>query len=166
MRFAERFAEWMGCAFPLPLPADYQVIVADRADEQLIGSPAADAAPLLLQADIGRLDELPLGYFLTGFWGHGANSYAFYFCEVDEARRVFFRLPYGGIYDDVARQRRAVVAFLSGYAELRRRDDVVKLRAVDSMGEARYDLELKGGGRRAHAESLYGSADFDVLFRV
>ena len=74
--------------------------------DYLIGSKEALKETYLVQ---GAIDEFfinaPEGYFLMGFWGHGTNSYAFYYCKVDSKSKIFFRLPYGGGYMDNDKER-------------------------------------------------------------
>ena len=56
----------------------------------LVGSEQASKNPMLIQGDISEfLKSAPEGYFLSGYWGHGVNSYAFYYSRVDSWSRVF-----------------------------------------------------------------------------
>ncbi len=76
----------------------------------LRGDLAGMEMPALMTEDFDRrLDRLPVGYCVIGFWGHGVNSHAFYFFDVREDRRITIRLPYAGAYVDfeAARQRLA-----------------------------------------------------------
>src|SRR5690606_25955874 len=68
-------------------------------DGLLIGSKEALKSPYLVQGGINsflisEIDE----YFITGFWGHGINSHAFYYSRIDNLSKIFFRLPFGGVY--------------------------------------------------------------------
>jgi len=102
------------------------------------------------------------GTYFCGFHGYGVNSYAYYFCEADARRRVFFRLSYGGAYGDEPLERAHVIAFLKNWARLRDDPRLVSIRAVDSMGVGRWELDW-GSERVTHEESLSNGASFSVL---
>jgi hypothetical protein len=91
---------------------------------------------LLVQEDIDEFLSVPDGYFLAGFWGHGVNSYAFYWCVADRRQRVFLRLPYGGVYMDPKKAPAGVLSVLRSYAGFwtrRKAADIARLVAVSSM---------------------------------
>lgn len=90
-------------SIPIPrslLPLDKIWRVCEKLEYSLLlGSSIAIQRPYILQADIKPfIDSCPKDYYLIGFWGHGVNSYAFHYSLVDEWRKIFFRLPYGGVY--------------------------------------------------------------------
>lgn len=73
-----------------------------------------------IQGDIDEFfDSAPEGYKVTGWWGHGVNSYAFYYLRISEHEKIFFRLPYGGIYMDNDKAAEKISDFLEGYAKFR-----------------------------------------------
>jgi hypothetical protein len=74
----------------------------------------------LVQSDMRRMNDYGDGFFMAGFWGHGAASYAFYWCEVNDRERLFLRLHYGSAYADRDEERHRLVASLGEYAALRR----------------------------------------------
>jgi len=79
------FAEWFGSPLP-PLLRPPGPVTRVRDDGLLYGSASAVDHPYLVQAEIAAfLTAAPTGYYLAGFWGHGFNSYAFYYLD--------FRVP-------------------------------------------------------------------------
>ena len=89
-----------------------------------------------------------MGYFLVGFWGYGANSYAFYYSIVDSWKRVWFRLPYGGVYSDNKKRANDIIKFFPKYFDFQEKlsGKVKKLIAMESMGVGYYKVELLDGG--------------------
>jgi hypothetical protein len=115
----------------------------------LYGTPSAvRAGTLLLQNDLGAfLKSAPAGYLLVGFWGHGFNSYAFYYARVDERSRVYFRLGYGGVYMDNDAAAARIRAFLTRWFALEPilRETMSSYLAVEAMESARYRLVRTDG---------------------
>lgn len=135
-RLPEAFRSELGVDLPLPLPAD---CIALTGDGLLVGSQAAAGTPFLTQSDIASFLKAPPGYFLAGFWGHGINSYAFYWCVTDHRQRVFLRLPHGGVYMDPEKSRGTLLSILRSYAtfwSLPAAGEVTRLIAVYSMGSS------------------------------
>ena len=106
------------------------------------------------------------GYFLLGYWGHGINSYAFYYSRIDQWSHIFFRLPYGGVYMDDMEAARKVREFLSNYFafEPELKIKVKSLTAIDSMYSGDYSITLLDGRLVRMKESLYHNADFKGKF--
>ena len=132
-------------------------------DELILGSPSAVNRAYLDQGSIEDfLETAPEGYVLMGFWGHGVNSYAFYYCVADSWRRLFFRLPYGGAYMDNTELALWIRGFLSNYVEFEDtiRHSVRSLTAVDSMGYGRYKVVGQNGRIIECRESLLKRPDF------
>jgi hypothetical protein len=164
------FKHEMKVALPLRLP---QALIADsygdyagRKVPVLVCSAAAQADAMLVQADISRLGSLPLGYFMAGFWGHGANSYAFYWCEVTPLLRVFYRLPYGGVYSDVDEDRRLVVQFLTNwnvFVASRIPAYVRSVVAYDSMDRASWEFTMADSTKASIDSSAHRTGDFEAL---
>ena len=171
--FKELFEREMKVALPLRLPAALTALSehdfgdsGGRKLPKLVGSASAQTEPMLVQADIPQLHSLPTGYFMAGFWGHGFNSYAFYWCEVTPLVRVFFRLPYGGAFADIDRQRQEVVQFLANWAAFVTRSIPRYVRSVvayDSMREGRWEFTMADGTKARVKGSALGRGDFDAL---
>lgn len=139
-------------SFGIPIPDAWiqgkQLFPIEQGSNLLMGSQLAVREPYLIQGQIAKfLKTSPPGYYLIGFWGHGVNSYAFYYCRVDEKSKVFFRLPYGGVYmdnDQRAKQiREFIVAFLA--FEQSAMPTVTELIAVESMGISKYKVVYADG---------------------
>jgi hypothetical protein len=115
----------------------------------LYGSPVAvQRGTYLLQTEIGSfLRDAPEGYLLVGFWGHGVNSYAFYYARVDAHSRVYFRLGYGGVYMDNDAAAAQIRAFLTRWFALEPilRERTASYLAVEAMEAARYRLVRADG---------------------
>ena len=72
---------------PIMLPNVEFVPMDDRDPDEsfLFGTQISLKKQYLVQGAIRDfIDNCPQGYFLIGFWGHGVNSYAFYYSRVDE----------------------------------------------------------------------------------
>ncbi|MBI5866793.1 MAG: hypothetical protein HZB43_00630 [candidate division Zixibacteria bacterium] len=130
----------------------------------LYGSPSAKKNQFLIQGDIFHkfISDCQIGYFLIGFWGHGVNSYAFYYARVDEQSKICFRLPYGGVYMDNKECAAEIARFLSAFAAFEHRlaGCPHQLVAIDAMAHGRYRLELPGDVVVEHNDTLLHSADF------
>ena len=133
----------------------------------LYGSAIAKQKNFLVQFDIDDfIASDDKGYFLIGYWGHGINSYAFYYLRIDDWSHIFFRLAYGGVYMDDAKAARKVREFLSNYFAF---EPELKLKAksliaIDSMGYGDDLITLLDGRLVSLKESLYGNADFSGEF--
>lgn len=139
-----------------------------EADSYLFGSEIAKrAGAFLSQGDIKRfIAECPEGYVLIGHWGHGVNSYALYYQRVDEWSRIFFRLPFGGLYMDNDREARQIREFLINYFDFEKeiRNKVKSLTAVEAMYEGYYlIIPLIGQPIELH-DCLYRNPDFKEEF--
>jgi hypothetical protein len=87
--------------------------------------------------------DVPDDYVMAGHWGHGVNSYAIYYTGRWQRHRVFFRLPYGGVYGDPAQDVAFAVEYLAAYAAFREhsmsRFDASTL--YHNMGESFAEIE-------------------------
>ena len=129
----------------IPLQEDLIPFGKNAEDAKLFGSRVAAKNPYLLQGNINRfIKSCPEGYFLVGFWGHGINSYAFYFSQVDLWKTVLFRLPYGGVYMDNKTMAKCICDFLPNYFEFEKRlhGKVKYLIAIESMDFGYYKITL------------------------
>ena len=154
----------------LPLPDFKLYPIGNSLDKALLfGSSKALKKLFLVQGHINHFAKIcPKGYFLLGFWGHGVNSYAFYYSRCDEWSKIFFRLPYGGAYMDNRRAASEISNFISKYSkfEKRVRNRGFKLLAIDSMNEAQYRLESSDGKKFEHKKSLLSDANFSKIFKI
>lgn len=160
------FQECIGVPIPAGLLPDIELLPCfdkKAEDALLFGTAAACKKPFLMQGQIGEfLESAPNGYYLIGFWGHGVNSYAFYYSRVDAWSRVFFRLPYGGVYMDNDKTARKMRAFLSAFPafekEIGRKS--AHLVAVDAMDYGYYELHSPSGGKHIFRGSLWRKSEF------
>lgn len=145
--FAARLSRDLGLdlrALILPPVSFHPLDERPSQESVFFGSEAAREYTCLLQGDMDWfLTQAPVGYAQIGFWGHGVNSFAFYYARVDEWSRVFLRLPYGGVYmdnDEAARQiRRFVPAFFE--FEQRIKPVTTSWLAIETVGAARYQRQ-------------------------
>jgi hypothetical protein len=135
--------------------------------EDLFGSPSAMERKFLLQGDIKDfISSEDKGYFLIGLWGYGVNSYAFYYSRIDEWSHLFFRLPYGGVYSDIKKDKTQLRKFLKNYFhfELELKLRAKSMVAIDSMGHGEYKIELLDGRIVQLNESFLHDPDFGGRF--
>lgn len=133
----------------------------------LVGSEVAARRPYLLQSNIGEfIRGGPPGYFLTGFWGHGVSSHAYYYSRVDAWSRVLFRLQYGGLYGDAGQDGHSIREFVIHYFDLERRlqGRAKTLLAIDSMHLGRYEVVMVDGRSCEWRHSLYRRPQFMEIF--
>ena len=131
---------------------------------QWFGSRVAAKQPFFLQGSINRfIQSCPEGYFLVGFWGHGINSYAFYFSQVDSWKKVYFRLPYGGAYMDNKSMAKCICNFFPNYFKFEKklRGKVKHLIAIDSMDFGYYKITLSDNKIIELEESLLYQPSFE-----
>jgi hypothetical protein len=147
--FAQLFERIMKAPPPFPVPPDYEVLssrqLSGKTSELMIGS--GSGTTLLVQADIGAVMEAPVGWFQAGFWGHGVNSYAFYYGRVTEHSRIYLRVSYGeGAYvaDPEAHRTRAL-AKLRKYIPLGDSLPCKHVTLVQSMDYAHWRIERLDG---------------------
>lgn len=154
----------------LPLPDCKLHPIGKSYDKALLfGSSKAFKKLFLVQGHIGRFAQIcSQDYFLVGFWGHGVNSYAFYYSRCDEWSKVFFRLPYGGAYMDNGRAASEISTFLSNYFKFENqvRNLGFKLFVIDAMHEAQYRLEATDGKKVEYNKSLLIDANFSEIFKI
>jgi len=152
----------------IPFPEGLLAIDSKNCDEALLfaSSIAKETKHGLyfVQADIGSfLKSCPRGYFMVGFWGYGINSYAFYYVRVDSMSKVFFRLPYGGVYMNNDQMALLVKNFLTNFLIFEKRliGAVKSFVAVESMGVGYYTFLLRNKRKIELKESLFRDGDFD-----
>ena len=159
----DAYRQSFGEEFPDSLLPDSQLCGEDAfPDGLLVGTEAAAQDPRLVQAFILGPAPKP-GYFLMGFWGYGANSYAFYYQRVEADRSVLFRLAYGGFYMDNEIAAREIARFMASYAVFQATllERGGTLRAVESMGSGEYHVVLPNGRTLEASQSLLGNPPFD-----
>jgi hypothetical protein len=166
------FKKSFGTSMPRIMLPKEEIFPLDNKNSKeafLFGSKIARGKQFLIEGGIGSfIESAPKGYFLIGFWGHGVNSYAFYYSRVDSWSKIFFRLPYGGTYMDNEKMGKYVQEFLTSYFQFERRvkKRVKTLIAVESMGDGYYRIELPDGKSFELEESLFENAEFMKIFSV
>jgi hypothetical protein len=121
-RFRDLFEAEVGAPFDagLHLPNELESRYVTGSGEPcpvLVGSPGAVRRPML-NGSYSDVQDLPVGYFLTGFSGYGINSNAFYFVSAQPGWRAFLRIPFGNVYADPEREAREVLDALAGWRRL------------------------------------------------
>ena len=126
-------------------------------EEYMYGSLSAKDHVYLTQGDIDDfISSENKGYFLIGFWGHGANSYAVYYrgmmtgaMYISDFLMVVFTVTLKKI-------KKRIRKFLKNYfafePELKSR--AKSLIAIDSMGVGDYRIELLDG-RTVSVEEIF-----------
>jgi len=100
----------------IPLEDNLVPIDGSALSSLMFGSPVAAPKQFLIQSDIDPfIRSCAQGYFLVGFGGHGINSSAFYYSRVNAWSRIFFRLPYGGVYTDNNVMAKLIIQFLTSF---------------------------------------------------
>lgn len=138
-----------------------------QVNDGLIATRVAQNDPLLIQGDLDSIEDAPVGYGLAGFWGYGINSYAFYFQTVTDYRRLFVRLPYGGMFMDDARCHVNIREYLSALLEYVSLDlrSYETFAAFESMGWGYYRLETQMGDVYELRDSLGDAKDLRERLR-
>lgn len=147
--------------FDLPSVSFHPMDDRPVTESMFFGSEHARAYTVLTDSDMAWfVEQAPVGYATFGFWGYGVNSYAFYYSRVDEWSRVFFRLPYGGVYMDNIQAADYISAFVPAYFEFERRIRGVTDNwiALDAMGSGRY-LRQAGIRQWEYRESIVQAPD-------
>lgn len=163
------------CSREFPLDLSGQAMVALYlldlpAEGKLFVSPEVIASHnyYFIQGDIEEFfDSAPDGYKITGWWGHGINSYAFYYLRITEHEKIFFRLPYGGVYMDNDKEAEKISDFLGEYS---------KFRELASSLECSYSLtcsmnpdleyQVRTRGHSADGRLPYAAASFEALGNI
>ncbi len=175
----EKLKEAFGKAYKFPLteiislPDNLVPLYPERGeDNYFFYSPTAEESqfpPYRAQGEIDIFLKLaPQGYFQVGFCGHGVISYAFYYARVDSWSKIFFRLPYGGVYMDNKIEGERGRRFLTNYfqfEERRIKDKAKGITAVDSMEEGYYRVSMSENKEIELKESVYRDGDFNRHFK-
>ena len=69
----------------------------------------------LIEGDIDGFLDLKVPYLMLGWWGHGFNSYAFYYQEISTNLTVWLRIPWGGVYSDPESDRVRLLDLLNSF---------------------------------------------------
>jgi hypothetical protein len=166
-KLIETFEKYIGIPMPEIMLAQKDLVQIDGEKALLYASLIAKEQPALVQGAIREfIESAPEGYFLIGFWGHGVNSYAFYYSRVDEWSKIFFRLPYGGVYMDNDEMSRLVREFLTNYFSFEQefKSRIKHLLAIESMDKGYYKLAMKSGQIAEVRESLFYKPNFKDRF--
>jgi hypothetical protein len=164
--FRTYFERVIGKPPPFAIPDEYAPVITSDGREQMIASGLAEEVMLVAMQN-GAIEAKPRGWFQYGFWGHGVNSYSFYFAEVTDRHRVFFRVPYGaGVYSsDPDAERARLVELLELYRSFRERPDVERALLIDAMGDAQLDVRFTDG-RHVRNDGGYSiRGDLEALLR-
>lgn len=105
-------------------------------------------------------------YFLMGFWGYGLNNHAFYYLRSDSKRKIYFKLPYGGVSGDINKQKKRINKFLVRFFEIDKElnDDLEYLKISQSMFDTFFKLKLKDKKELKSNNAFYYSEDnFEVF---
>jgi hypothetical protein len=154
----------------LPLPK-YKLYPIGKSSNKalLFGSKMALKKLFLVQGQIFRFTNIcSQDYFLVGFWGHGVNSYAFYYSRCDEWSKICFRLPYGGVYMDNKEAASDISKFLSNYFKFEKqvKKPGSQLVAIDAMHEALYKLKAADGKKLEYNKSLLTDPNFSEILNT
>ena len=141
---SDSFPSWFAETFraPLPLSVDFDLIkspeVCHWATE--LRSELAPQA-MTLPTFVEEIDP----YVVTGWWGRGLSSNAFYWTERRGLHRCFFRLSFGSVYGDEEKDAAEIVDFLNGYCEWREQTATTAEASslVHSLGNAHFTLRLR-----------------------
>jgi len=163
------FKDAFGVPIDQIIPLEINLVPIDGQSDvaYLFGSPIAVENPYLIQGAIGHfIESSPEGYFLVGFWGHGVNSYAFYYSLVNSWKKVFFRLPYGGVYMDNEKMAKYIIAFLTLYFKFEQKIErkVSEFIAVESMDEGYYRIVMPDNNSMEFRKSLFTEPEFEEIF--
>jgi hypothetical protein len=140
----KEFKKTIGIPFPRVFYPDHSTEpLAPLTRELLCFSQAvANDMPLPIFSD--NLEEAPSGAWLAGFWGYGANSYAWYFVRKSHRCHVFLRLFYGGVYGEPAQDGKDVRRWVQRYAAFERwarKNGIQRWRIEIDMGSCRGWIE-------------------------
>jgi hypothetical protein len=162
----QAFETTLGIPFSVVPVPDRPILRIFDEPTMLYGTREAKEKPVLLsgQVDSYADGEYP-GYFLVGAWGHGFNSYAFYYARDDGRSRIYFRLAHGGAYMDNEAQANHIARFLPAFfafesEQLRAGASVL---AIDAMGWGLYRVTQHGRIREFFGTIFAGpDLDFDA----
>jgi hypothetical protein len=153
--YARWFRGTFGVLPPNPLPDGLLRHGPDEERWATDPSPNLRSSALMVPA----FPDEPPNYVVTGRWGHGMASQAFYWVEQQGPHRRFFRMPTGNAYGDAAQETDDILAVLRGSAEFDRR--VAPLldgsTIVFGMGNSRVDLSVRSDGPPIVMENLRGA---------
>lgn len=147
----------------LPIP-DRPIVPIFDGSAMLYGTREAKESPVLYS---GQVDSFAAGsspgYFLVGFWGHGVNSYAFYYARDDGRSRINFRLAHGGGYMDNEAQAARIAEFLPDFFafEAEQIREGGRVLAIDAMGWGLYRV-ARADGVREHFGTVFEGPDRDL----
>ncbi len=116
-------------------------------------------------------NSLPMNHHTVGWWGHGLNSYAFYFISRRDNETIYLRLHTGGAYTDTVTAAKEISDYLPAFIRMLRaaREDGGELLAIESMGKGHYRYAAHGKVAESHI-SLLGlpgcAEDMDALLAL
>jgi hypothetical protein len=119
--------------------------IKDLNGAYLVGTKSAAKKLILTDGGFEFLYEMKPGYFFMGYWGHGVNSYSFYYARVDKKSRIYFRLLYGGYYTDPKEDAAAIRDFLLSFFKYEAwiKDNSKHFIAINVIDGEFYQVRLK-----------------------
>jgi len=113
---------WFTAAFGAPLPkVDGRNVRLKQVEETWWSSVGAEkwlTSEHMIACDSEIYKWSVCDGVMTGFWGHGLNSHAYYWITSLGARHRYLRLPYGGVYSDDQEDRANVLKVLQLLADI------------------------------------------------
>ncbi|MCP5269372.1 MAG: hypothetical protein H6943_10120 [Zoogloeaceae bacterium] len=132
--------------FPSGLLPAKKIMPVHGTGSRMVGTTAVSEPCLLRDQFENLVIAGDTHYWFSGVWGYGANSYAFYYVDIQPHRRIWLRLPYAGAYGDAGKKIALVATVLADIAvlladERYRNADV---RIVQNMGEGEIVISEEG----------------------
>ena len=154
------FEKYFEMPFPDEMLPDCEVFpfTTDTESCYLFGSKNALKTPTLTQGDIDTfMNHAPNGYYMIGFWGHGTNSYAFYYVRNNGWRKILFRLGYGGAYMDNVEEAKTICSFLGDYLEFEKQiqKNNASIVILSSMETSSCEVFLSDGKEFKSEEMIF-----------
>ena len=130
------------------IPLDYDlkpVTVWRMPTASLLASEIALESPLpVIMSLMDSFYSAPEGYYFIGFYDRGINNFGFFYAQVDDWRRIYFRFNYGGAYLDDDEERKNIREFLPRYFEFEQKLEgrVKQLTVFEGVGDSNYEIVL------------------------
>jgi hypothetical protein len=166
--FARYFEHVMGAPPPFAIPDQYVCLAFDQlsggiSHEMFIASDRSP--PVIMQVQLGAARQMPPGYFMAGFWGHGVNSDSVYLARATERSRLYLRLAYGaGAYcEDPEDERKRALASLGRYSQLAESLPAKRVTLLYSLGEAYYEIVRLDDRVVSSPHNRFNLDDIDLL---
>ena len=166
------FRRWFRRVVSVDFPLALEGITLHRIDRLFWGTEKIKTEEILALPQSILLPDTYSTYRLFGFFGHGLNSYGFYFTRIEPGVHVTLRTPYGGVFttgDEHARIVAETISYadrVSGYIKRFCRLEIcqnmgqieVLLRPLGSM-ENTLTAELKGNHSETFWQTVISTAE-------